>query len=61
MTKRQIAIAALVIGIVLALVSILADPLGVGGSQGFGWKQGLGLIVGLALIAWGAIEVRRRA
>lgn len=61
MTRRQIGIAALAVGIVVALVSVLADPLGYGVSTGFGWKQVVGLIVGLALIVWGAIEVRRRA
>ena len=41
----------LVLGILLALVSLFADPLGLGGEPGFGWKQTTGLIVGLAFTA----------
>lgn len=43
----------LVLGILLALVSLLADFLGLGAKPGFGWKQTLGLAVGLALVALG--------
>jgi len=41
----------LVLGIMLALVSIFADSLGVGSEPGFGWKQTLGLVVGAGLVA----------
>ena len=43
----------LVLGIVLALVSLFADAIGVGGEPGFGWKQTLGLVVGVGLVALG--------
>ena len=49
----------LVLGILLALVSVFADPLGVGGEPGFGWKQQTGLAVGLALTALAAWQLRR--
>ena len=48
----------LVVGIVLALVSIFADPLGLGAKPGFGWKQTLGLAVGLALVALSLVARR---
>jgi hypothetical protein len=42
-----------VIGVLLALVSIFADPLGIGGEPRFGWKQTIGLAVGVALVVFG--------
>ncbi len=35
----------------LVLISVLADPLGIGGSPGFGVKQVTGVIVGVAGVA----------
>jgi uncharacterized membrane protein len=49
----------LVVGVVLALASILADRIGLGAMPGFGWKQTLGLLVGLALIVLGLWRRRR--
>lgn len=43
----------LVVGVVLAFISIFADRIGLGVMPGFGWKQTLGLLVGLALIVLG--------
>ncbi len=43
----------LVVGILLAVISLFADPLGVGGEPGFGWKQTTGLVIGVALAAVG--------
>jgi hypothetical protein len=53
MPRRGWALLVLVVGILLAFVSLFADPLGVGGEPGFGWKQTLGLVVGVALAAFG--------
>ena len=53
MTQRGSALIVLVLGVLLALVSLFADALGVGGQPGFGWKQTVGLIVGLALVTFG--------
>ena len=53
MTQRQSALLILVVGVLLALVSIFADALGVGGQPGFGWKQTGGLVVGVALVGLG--------
>jgi predicted MFS family arabinose efflux permease len=43
-------------GIVLAL-SVLADPLGIGGTDEFGWKQILGAVVGAAGLLVGLVLV----
>jgi len=60
MTSRQAwAWLMLVVGVVLALASILADRIGLGAMPGFGWKQTLGLLVGLALIVLGLWRRRR--
>lgn len=50
---RTRAIVALVIGVFLVLLALLADTLGVGRAPGFGWKQALTLLVGLCLIGLG--------
>lgn len=44
----------LVAGLPLALASLFADRLGVGGTPGFGYKQTLGLLVGAAIVVLGA-------
>jgi len=49
--QRRWPLVVLVLGIVLALVSLFADAIGVGGEPGFGWKQTLGLVVGVGLVA----------
>jgi hypothetical protein len=56
----RVALAAGAIGIVLVLLSALADPLGIGGSDEFGWKQWVGVVVGAALIV-GALALNARA
>ena len=53
MTQRNLALVILVAGVLLALVSLFADPLGVGGEPGFGYKQTVGLVVGVALTGLG--------
>ena len=53
MALRRWPLVLVVIGVLLALVSLFADPLGVGRGPGFGWKQSLGLVVGIALAALG--------
>ena len=50
------------LGVALAAVSALADPLGIG-VAGFGWKQITGTVVGVAAAivgAWLAATARRR-
>ena len=48
----------LVVGIVLAFISIFADRIGLGAAPGFGWKQTLGLLVGSALFVLGLWRMR---
>jgi hypothetical protein len=43
----------MLIGLIVGLLSGLADLLGLGQVRGFGWKQGLGVAVGLLLIGFG--------
>ena len=60
MDVRRGATVALAIGIALALVSLLADPLGIGEGGAFGWKQAVGTAVGV-VVAAAAWWLRRRA
>jgi hypothetical protein len=41
------------VGVVLLVISALADPIGFGDGDGFGWKQGAGVIIGAALAVIG--------
>jgi hypothetical protein len=48
------------LGVVAALIAALADPLGIGGSEGkFGWKQGVLLGIGIVVIIAGAATALR--
>jgi hypothetical protein len=48
------------VGIVAVLIAALADPLGIGGQEGFGWKQGLLLAIGIVLIIAGGVTAPSR-
>ena len=50
----------LALGAFVALVSVLADVVGIGGEPGFGYKQGAGFVVGIALIIVGGWWKQRR-
>jgi len=41
------------VGVLLVLISLFADPLGLGKSAGFGWKQGLGVPIGVVVVLAG--------
>ncbi|MFN8592261.1 MAG: hypothetical protein U0031_12450 [Thermomicrobiales bacterium] len=43
----------LVLGALVIVASVLADPLNIGGGVGFGWKQLIGVVVGLVLALLG--------
>jgi hypothetical protein len=51
----------LILGVVIVLLSVLADGIGLGGAEGFGWKQALGVLVGIVLIGVGYYRRRRLA
>jgi hypothetical protein len=49
------------IGVLLVLISALADPLGLGRHPGFGWIQGLRVLIGVLVILAGLYLRRRKA
>jgi len=53
--KKTAGIVLLVVGIVVLLLSLLADPIGVGGSPGFGRDQMLGTIAGAVVTVVGLV------
>lgn len=57
---RVVAFTLVVIGGLLALVSLLADPLALGmPNSGFGAKQLTGTLIGLGVVVLGALVWRR--
>jgi hypothetical protein len=44
MSKKNLGVALLVIGVIVLLVSMLADSIGIGGTAGFGYKQIAGAV-----------------
>ena len=53
-TLRPLALTLVVLGAVLIIVSLFADPLGVsGGGEGFGFKQLIAVIAGLVMVFGG--------
>jgi hypothetical protein len=58
MSKRQIGMVAVLVGVVAALIAALANPLGIG-HAGFGWKQGVLLAIGVFLIIGGGVMALR--
>jgi hypothetical protein len=47
------------LGVVILLLSILADAIGVGRDEGFGWKQTVGVLIGIVLIVVGSYRRRK--
>jgi hypothetical protein len=58
MSRRQLGIVVVVVGVVAALLAAFANPLGIG-HAGFGWKQGVLLAIGILLIIGGAVMALR--
>lgn len=50
----------LAVGVVLLLLAIFADPLDIGGGEGFGYQQLIGLIVGIVLVLLGLAIIFQR-
>ncbi len=48
------------VGVLLVLISALANPLGLGHHPGFGWKKTLGVVVGALIIVAGLYFQRGR-
>jgi hypothetical protein len=55
MGGKTASIVVLVVGIVVLLLSLLADPIGIGGSPGFGRDQIGGAIVGAVVTVIGLV------
>ena len=55
MSRRSFGLIIGGIGVAVTVIALLADPIGVGGSDDFGWKQLLGVVIGVALVAWGFV------
>jgi hypothetical protein len=49
-----------VAGVMLFLVSLMADAFGIGEGTGIGWKQITGFMVGLIVAAIGAVQMRKK-
>ena len=54
--SREMGVAFIVVGVVLALISGLAESVGIGGGT-FGWKQMVGVAVGCLIAAFGLFVV----
>jgi hypothetical protein len=50
----------LVVGVLIFLVSLLADAFGIGEGTGIGWKQITGSLVGLVVAAIGAVQMKKK-
>jgi hypothetical protein len=57
MDRRAVAI--VLAGIAIVAISVLADPIGLGGEAGFGWKQAVGAGAGAVLVVAGALVAIR--
>jgi hypothetical protein len=53
MNRKWLGIILLVVGVVLLILSVVADMIGIGGAPGFGYKQIAGVIVGILLAGAG--------
>jgi hypothetical protein len=59
MRREQTGFVVVGAGVIAVLLAILADPIGIGGADGFGWKQIVLLVVGVILAILGAVAVSR--
>jgi hypothetical protein len=60
MGGKKAGIVLLVVGIVVLLLSLLADPIGIGGWPGFGYYQIGGAIVGAIVAVVGLVLTRKK-
>jgi hypothetical protein len=59
MSNKAVGTVLLLAGVLLFIISVMADSLGIG-VPGFGWKQLVGLVVGVVLAATGIVSLRSR-
>ena len=53
MSRKNLSLILVIGGFLLAVVSLLADVLGIGNRPGFGWKQFSGMTVGIIAVLVG--------
>ncbi len=58
--KKTGGIVLLVVGIVILVLSLLADPIGLGAGQGFGYKQIVGAVIGVIVTIVGLVLTRKK-
>ncbi len=58
--KKIAGIALLVVGLLVLILSLIADLVGIGGSPVFGYKQIIGSVAGVAAIAVGLFLALRK-
>jgi hypothetical protein len=57
--RKLLATLIVILGVLIILVSALAEPLGLGSEGGkFGWKQILGVVIGALLLVAGIVSRR---
>jgi len=57
--KKTIGIALIVIGVIVLIVSLIADAIGLGGAPGFGYKQIIGSLAGVIIAVIGYYYSRK--
>jgi hypothetical protein len=60
MTAKGRSVGLVIVGVVLALLSVLADSIGVGAHPDFGWKQIVGMVVGIVMAGVGVHGLRNK-
>jgi len=58
MSKKSLGLLVVIVGILLLLVSLIADYVGIGRSPGVGWIQIVGAVVGVLLAVVGGFLLR---
>ena len=61
MSRRTMGIVLIVVGVVLAVISLAADAIGIGSYPGLNWAQILGTVVGAILALVGVWLAMRKA
>ena len=60
MSTKSIGLVLIILGAVVALISLGADFIGIGNLQGFGWQQTLGTVVGVIVVLVGVWLASRK-
>ena len=59
MSRITFGFGVIAIGVIILVVSVLADPIGIGSEDTFGWRQIVGVIVGASIAAIGIVMAWR--